>query len=122
MKSYQALIISVIFIIFIFLNNQVPECKTSIENENNFFRVIGNSMYPSIKNNSFCRCYEKEDYNVRDIVIYYPLINEEYVGVSHRIIKINNNSIYLKGDNNNFIEGPIEKENIRCYIPSVPTP
>ena len=100
-----------------FLISPVPYCKTSInENEKSFFKVTGNSMYPIIKNNSHCICYEKDNYEINDIVVYFPKLENKYIGVAHRIINIDN-GIYLKGDNNEFIEGPIKQENIYCSIP-----
>lgn len=118
MKTYQILIIAGIFIVLIFLINPVPYCKTATySSEKYFFNVVGNSMFPIIKNNSYCVCYQKDKYEVKDIVVYFPKINNEYVGVAHRIIEIDDGEIYLKGDNNNFIEGPIHQDNIYCSIP-----
>ncbi len=119
METYEIIILIGIFSIIVFLINPVPYCKIAIDlNENNFFKMKGNSMFPTIKNNSYCICNPKENYNVNDIVVYFPKIGKEYIGVAHRIIKIDN-GIYLKGDNNNFIEGPIKQENIYCSIPKV---
>jgi len=119
METYEIIILTGIFIIITFLINPVPYCKTAIDlNENDFFKMEGNSMLPIIKNNSYCICNQKENYKVNDIVVYFPRIGEKYIGVAHRIIKIDN-GIYLKGDNNNFIEGPIKQENIYCSIPNV---
>lgn len=118
METYQILIIAGIFIIIIFLINPVPYCKTATyPSEKYFFNVIGNSMFPTIKNNSYCVCYQEENYKVNDIVVYFPKIDNEYTGVAHRIIEIDNEKIFLRGDNNNFTEGPIHQDNIYCAIP-----
>ena len=119
METYEILIILGIIIITFFLITPVPYCKTSInENEKDFFKVTGESMFPTIKDNSYCVCYQKENYEINDIVVYFPKIGDEYVGVAHRIINIDD-GIYLRGDNNQFIEGPIEQENIYCSIPLI---
>lgn len=118
METYKIIIIGLVFVIAIFLINPVPYCKTATS-EKYFFNVVGNSMFPTIKNNSYCVCYQKENYKVNDIVVYFPKIDNEYTGVAHRIIEIDNGEIYLKGDFNNFTEGPIQQENIYCFIPEV---
>lgn len=118
METYQILIIAGILIIAIFLMNPVPYCKTATSpSDKYFFNMQGDSMTPTIKNNSYCVCYQKENYETNDIVVYFPKINDEYVGVAHRIIEIDDGEIYLKGDNNDFIEGPIHQDNIYCSIP-----
>lgn len=117
MKPYQIIIIALVFIITIYLINPVPYCKFAKPSDKYFFNVIGNSMFPTIKNNSYCICYQKENYEVNDIVVYFPKINNEYTGVAHRIIKTEDNEIFIKGDNNEFVEGPIEQNNIYCSIP-----
>lgn len=82
--------------------------------------VQGNSMYPTILNNSRCLCVRQDEYSVGDIIFYFANINGQLNGVLHRIIKIENDSYYPRGDNNNFVDPPMAKESIVCAIPNVP--
>jgi len=79
--------------------------------------VIGNSMFPTIKDDSKCLCVREEDYSVMDIIAF---VNDEGQSISHRIISIDSERIFTQGDNNNFIDPPTKKENIICKIPEVP--
>lgn len=96
-------------------NSQVVDNKDFL-----YLKVKGNSMFPTITNNSRCVCIKKEEYFVNDIVLYAVEINGEIEGIMHRIIKIDGNKIYTKGDANNFTESPMKKENIICSVPYYP--
>lgn len=79
--------------------------------------VMGESMLPTIKDNSKCLCVRIENYSVGDIIAFQNEVGES---ISHRILSIGEEKIFTKGDNNEFIDSPITKENIMCRIPYVP--
>lgn len=98
-----------------------PEQKQEIKQiEVMVLNVQGISMYPTILNNSRCLCVKQENYFIGDIVFYFANLNGQLNGISHRIIKISGMDYYPKGDNNDFIDPPMTKENIVCAIPTVP--
>jgi len=82
-------------------------------------QMTGTSMLPTIQENSQCLCIRKETYSVGDIVFFIPKINNKLIGVAHRIVSIDCRGIITKGDNNDFFDSPMEKENIGCAIPLV---
>lgn len=84
------------------------------------FNIFGNSMFPTINNNSQCLCVEKKEYNLNDIILFFVKTEEGFNGIIHRIVMIDNKDIYTKGDNNFYIDPPMVKENIVCYVPTVP--
>ena len=68
------------------------------------FRVLGNSMYPTLLNNDVVSVIVCEEYCVNDILVVNCI---DHLMI-HRIIKTqmrNDEMYYLtKGDNNNFID------------------
>lgn len=83
-------------------------------------KVKGTSMFPTIQDNSECLCIKKESYEVGDIVFFFAKIDEEWMGISHRIFSIEGDQIFTKGDNNNWVDPPMTEKSIICYIPYVP--
>lgn len=135
----KAIIIILSFIlIFVFLTTPVPYCKITDEEFSGdavytfkekeevktidlvLLRVNGNSMFPTIKDNSKCLCVKKNKYEIDDIIFFFANLNNEIVGISHRISSINGEEIITKGDNNKFKDPPMTDENIVCAIPYVP--
>jgi len=82
--------------------------------------VKGKSMYPTIQEPSQCLCVKKEKYSVGDIIFFFAEIGGEINGISHRIVKIEDESIYTKGDNNLWVDPPMTEENIVCSVPTIP--
>jgi len=137
MYKKALIIILSVFVIF-YLLEPVPYCKISNKqiSGNSIYtseqimevknitaillNVIGTSMLPTIQDNSQCLCIQKERYLIGDIIFFFANINNEIHGVSHRIMKIDNGDIYTKGDNNDWIDPPMTKENIVCSIPNIP--
>lgn len=121
-------------LLFLYLISLVPYCvpddfngeRVKIEKDASLYvsnyselillHVDGNSMFPTIKDKSRCLCEGKNDYFFGDIVA--SVSNEQ--GILHRIISINDGEIFTKGDNNDFIDYPIKKEEIICRVPEVP--
>ncbi|MDA3856163.1 MAG: signal peptidase I [Candidatus Woesearchaeota archaeon] len=97
--------------IFTILNSATP-----------IFIIQSDSMLPSIEVGDIViiKNYEFEDLNLylnKTIAFYNPIDNRIIV---HRVIKINENNIYTKGDNTLFIdEYTLRKENILGIIISI---
>ena len=125
MKYYHLVILFFVMAFFLYLISSAPLCEKKEFTENfltsetniKYLDVIGNSMFPIIKNNSECLCIKQKNYNIGDIVLYFVKIDDIWTGVVHRIVKIDGEWIYIKGDNNDFIDPPTKKENIDCAIP-----
>jgi hypothetical protein len=119
-------IIPILLIIFYFIE-PIPYCNEdstlfidkSVQ-DFLYLKVKGNSMFPTIIDNSRCVCIAKEEYYVNDIILYAVEINGDIEGILHRIVKIDGKEIYAKGDANNFTESPMKKENIICSVPYYP--
>lgn len=139
--GYKILIFVGLIILVFYLSEPVPYCKLSEEQEPisleevtkyteeqifeikdlnvTFLNVRGSSMLPAIQDNSKCLCIKKENYMVGDIILFFAKINGEWNAVSHRIFSIEGNNVFTKGDNNDWIDPPMPKENIICYIPYI---
>lgn len=78
--------------------------------------VSGNSMFPTIKDKSKCLCEKRNDLKVGDIIGF--VFNND--STLHRIISIDSEKIFTKGDNNDFIDYPIKREDVLCKILEVP--
>lgn len=136
MEKNTILWIVTIFIAF-YLLQPVPYCKISdVQFEGNGVYtdedvrelgeitatnliVKGNSMLPTIQDNSQCLCIRKNTYSIGDIVFFMVKMDGDWTGVVHRISSIDCRGIITKGDNNDFLDSPMEKENIGCAIPMV---
>ena len=66
------------------------------------------SMEPTISTGSLILVKEEKEYKVKDIVTYKN--DNEYV--THRIVKIENDEITTKGDNNNTEDKAFSKDKI----------
>ncbi len=82
--------------------------------------VRGESMLPTIKNNSKCLCVKKGNYNIGDIIFFVVDIEGEKEKISHRIFSIEDEKVFTKGDNNDWVDPPITEKNIVCAIPEFP--
>ena len=128
-----------LIIVAVYLISPVPYCKivekeidirdalyTAMEVEETkeitftLLNVKGESMFPSIQDNSECLCIKKENYNIGDIIFFFASINGEFMGISHRIVSIEDDKVFTAGDGNNWIDPPMTKESIVCAIPNVP--
>ena len=137
--GYKIFIYIGLILLFFYLMEPVPYCKITGEDfslkENIYsesevsevknlsitlLNVKGTSMFPTIQDNSKCICIKKSNYEVGDIIFFFAKINEEWEGISHRIFLIEEEKIFTKGDNNDWVDPPMEIENIVCAIPDVP--
>ena len=69
--------------------------------------VLTGSMEPTIKSGEMIIIKEQTDYNVDDIVTYKE---DRNFFVTHRIINKYEDKYETKGDNNNLIDEPIDKD------------
>lgn len=75
--------------------------------------VLTGSMEPTIKSGEMIIIKEQTDYNVDDIVTYKE---DRNFFVTHRIINKYENKYETKGDNNNLIDKPIDKDQIEGKV------
>ena len=73
------------------------------------YRVASGSMNPYLQIGDFIVIKKQKEYDTGDIVTYN--VNNEYV-VTHRIVLINGNEIYTKGDANNTNDNSINEQQI----------
>ena len=76
-------------------------------NDYYFYRVVSGSMEPTLKVGDYILVHKEDKYQVGDIVT----IKEANHYVTHRITKINNHEITLKGDANNTEDGSLITKN-----------
>ena len=79
--------------------------------------VVGKSMLPAIQDGSKCLCVKSESYSVGDVIAFRSQSGE---GIAHRIISVDRERIFTKGDNNNFIDPPVTREDVLCKVSEVP--
>lgn len=84
-------------------------CTTKTILNHSFAVVVGNSMYPNLKNGDFLVVRKSTDYEVGDIICFFDGENRRIV---HRVIKIDNETITTKGDFNKVNDKPINKTQI----------
>ena len=65
-------------------------------------------MESTLKKGDYILVKKSNTYKEGDIVTY----KEKSSFITHRIVKINENSIVTKGDNNNIEDAPIKKDDI----------
>lgn len=75
--------------------------------------VLTGSMEPTIKSGEMIIIKEQTDYNVDDIVTYKE---DRNLFVTHRIINKYENKYETKGDNNNLVDEPIDKDQIEGKV------
>ena len=119
----KKIIIFITFVfLFVYLTGSVPLCtppggesKSEIKVTANItlLHISGESMFPTIKDDSMCLCVEEEKYFVGDIIVF---VNEKGNSISHRISSIGEEKIFTKGDNNEFLDPSITREDIVCRI------
>lgn len=101
-------------------NSEVAKLKTNLEiSDYLVFWAQGESMEPTIKDNSKCICLKKTRYKKGDIIIFFMDTSEGWQGIGHQIISIEGDEVITKGINNQFLDIPLKQENILCYIPKM---
>ena len=81
--------------------------------------LIGSSMNPVMMENMQCTCIKKEVYEEGDVIFFFQEHDGQTMGITHRIVENNIESSFVltKGDNNMYIDKPVNKKNIVCMIP-----
>lgn len=73
--------------------------------------LVGSSMYPNIHDGELGIVIIKEspdyDLEVGDVAVFYHEQADCMVG--HRVILITEDYVYTRGDNNNYVDPPVEK-------------
>ena len=100
-------IICLILVVLILLLNILSITNSSLFGFR-LFKVMTGSMEPTISTGSLILVKEEKEYKVKDIVTYKN--DNEYV--THRIVKIENDEITTKGDNNNTEDKAFSKDKI----------
>ena len=140
METFKIFVIVFITLTVFYFTESVPLCKLYLDGETppksatystsevleiksynlTLLNVRGESMFPTIKDNSQCMCVKKNNYGVNDIISFILKYNGENLAIVHRINSINGDIVITKGDNNNFTDPEITKNDILCSVPSVP--
>ena len=68
----------------------------------------GNSMYPTMTDNEICVFLISKDIKEGEIGLY----NDGEDLVVHRVVHIQNGKYYFKGDNNDYVDAPVTKDQI----------
>ena len=102
MKILFGLIIALLFIVcVIFIMNKNINKITKIGPYSSFV-VTGGSMYPNLIEGDLIIVKKEDSYKVEDVITYR---NDENGITTHRIIRIEDDKYYTKGDSNNYEDG-----------------
>ncbi|MDH6367504.1 MULTISPECIES: signal peptidase I [Breznakia] len=81
--------------------------------------VLSGSMQPALEKDDLIIVKDTTNVSIDDIVVY----QDGYELIVHRVVSIDEDNIYTKGDANGMVDDPITKENIKgkviCSIPFV---
>lgn len=99
--KFLVVILSVSYFVFI--------CQTKSILGHSFAVVVGNSMYPNLKNGDFLVVKNNQEVEVGDVVCFF---DDEDRRIVHRVINIDDNKITTKGDFNKVNDKPINKTQI----------
>lgn len=98
-------ILIIIFNLYVLYNREILKKNDIKIFGYSAFVIVSGSMEPTINVDDLIIIKEKNVYNENDIISYNSNNNSI---ITHRIIKIENNLLYTKGDNNNLEDEPIE--------------
>ncbi len=98
-------ILIIIFNLYVLYNKEILKKDVVKIVGYSAFIIVSGSMEPTINVYDLIIIKEKNVYNKNDIITYKSTNNSI---ITHRIIKIENNLLYTKGDNNNIEDEPIE--------------
>jgi len=83
-------------------------CKGEFKNDDSIFIVEGVSMTPLIQPKQIIKIRKQEKYNIGDIIVFK--YKKKYI--VHRILRINKNVVFTKGDHNFQYDRDVLKKNI----------
>ena len=84
-------------------------CQTKTILNHSFAIVVGNSMYPSLKDGDFLVVNNTTNCEIGDVICFFDKENRRIV---HRVIEIDGEKITTKGDFNKVNDKPINKTQI----------
>lgn len=108
-RLFLALLVSLFFLLLIILGCTYYSNKTGqvfYIFKYTSFVVSGSSMNPNIKAGDLLIIKKMDNYLLNDIVVYK---NDEGITICHRIINADNEMYQTKGDNNNYSDGYMPK-------------
>ena len=80
--------------------------------------VLGGSMAPFLVHERDCFCFEKPKRELKKgDMVFFQRVSGEFI--MHRIYKISKEGYFVVGDAQNYIEGPIKREQIFAYVTKV---
>lgn len=95
------------------MNKKLLCVKALIKKEKFYFKGIGTSMYPTIKNEDIFLVRQIQDkLKVGDVILYYDNKDEDIELVAHRIHFIQDGVFVSKGDGNYSFDIPKSVNNI----------
>ena len=117
-KKIFSILITIISILLILLNIYIIYEKVTLKSDTvnifgySFFVVVSGSMEPNISVDDLIIIKKQDYYTIDDVVTY----KSTKTLVTHRIIRIDEEDIYTKGDNNNTEDEPIKREQIKGKV------
>ena len=98
------IVLMIIVIVFIYINRNAPVSVFGYY----FFNVKTGSMQPTLSVGDNIIVKKEKEYKVGDVVTY----KKDDIYVTHRIVKIDGNSVTTKGDANTTDDAPFDMDNI----------
>lgn len=93
----------------------IPILKETVKNGGCVrLRITGGSMRPFLNSEGDCVILSAADNINRGDIVFF--VRENGQCVLHRIVKIKDDSVFLAGDAQPFIEGPVKKENVLAKV------
>lgn len=86
-----------LLLIYVCYTRFIVKDTSMLINDYYFYKVVSDSMNPTLKVGDYILVHKEDKYQVGDVVTY----KEDNHYVTHRITQINNSEITLKGDANN---------------------
>ena len=106
--TYILIVIVGLYLLFSIYNKYITKDKKVLIGKYYVFQIATGSMEHELVPGDYIIVEKSKDYKVGDIVTY--LENGYYI--THRISKIDNNTITTKGDANTTLDNPISKDKI----------
>lgn len=106
--TYALIVIVGLYLLFSIYNKFITKDKVVLIGKYYIFQIATGSMEHKLTPGDYIVVEKTNDYKVGDIVTYL----EDGYYITHRINKIDENSITTKGDANTALDNPISKDKI----------
>ena len=106
--TYLLIAIVALYLLFAVYNKFINKDKMFLVGKYYIFQIATGSMEHELMPGDYIVVEKTEDYEVGDIVTYM----EDGYYITHRINSINENEITTKGDANNSLDNPIDRDKI----------